>query len=88
MRARHAVLDAWQAAPYAIPLGKALRGTPWVDVIDDAIRAVWSVERSSRNAEIADVLGKMADTARAMDEERTAVFIEGHAGAYRPVVTR
>lgn len=59
-----------------------LCGSPVGDPVPDHYDA-W---RTALNTEIADVLNKMAETARAMGEERTAIFIEGHASIYQSEV--
>lgn len=54
----------------------------------DFLAPVAQIERSALNAEVARVLGEMAETARNMGEERAAIFIDGHARIYRSAVPR
>lgn len=47
MRARAAVLDAWKIGTYGEQLGVALKSLRWIDMLDDAIRAVRAADAES-----------------------------------------
>jgi hypothetical protein len=54
-RARWAVLDAWQSGSYGKVLSDALRGREInvMDMLDDAIRAVWDADAADQDPQVA-----------------------------------
>lgn len=54
----------------------------------DAVILTSGQVRVATNVEVANVLSELVDNARAMGEERTAVFLDGHAEIYRRAGTR
>src|ERR1051326_501692 len=80
--------EPWLTHPLQTPGGPITEAVDWLS--DAQVHesgwfeaAPAAPSRAVLNAEIAAVLDKMIQTARAMGEERTAIFIDGHAGAYR-----
>lgn len=82
--------EPWLTHPLQSPAGPITEAVDWL-TDEQVSEPGWSelpvgTTRPSRavlNAEVASVLDAMITTAREMGEEHTAIFIDGHAMAYR-----